>query len=409
MKVLVYGSGAREHAICSKILKSKKLNALYYCDTGVFADNNFIIDFIDYDDLAKKAKEIGINLLVIGPEKPLVDGIVDIFLQYGIKCIGANKKWAQLEGSKIFAKEFMINNSIKTAKYCTLNSIDEFDKKIKMFLDPPVIKSDGLASGKGVYLASNFLEAKQIANEFLNGKFNEASKCILLEEKLQGKEYSIFSLYDGKNMVNFDIACDYKKLLENDLGKNTGGMGSACPCVLCDNDKIEIEKYLDTLKNALRRENADFCGVIYSGLMINPDGVHVLEYNMRFGDPEIQSLLLNLDNDLLDVFIKMTDQKLDEVELKFKKEPAYTVVLATDGYPDSPILGAQIEGIDEAKNEGVEIYFSGVKKENEKYYVSGGRVMSVCATGCDARNKVYAAVDKIKFDTKIFRRDIELR
>ncbi len=410
MKILLFGSGAREHALYDAILKSPLVGKkdIYFAQTGVFANGN-IIDFEDYYNLAKKAHELGIELLIVGPEAPLADGICDIFLSFGIKTIGANKYWAQLESSKSFAKEFMSKFDIKTAEYFVLDDYLQVDNILSKFEKPPVIKADGLAQGKGVYLPKAFDEARQIAKEFLEGKFGKSSKKIILEKRLYGRELSVFSLWDGKNLLSFPLACDFKKLLDYDMGDNTGGMGSAFPCVLSDFEEKEVDEYLLKLEKALKDSKANFCGVIYSGLMMCDDGLYVLEYNMRFGDPEVQSVLDNFSGDILDVFFKMVGGKLDEVEFKFSGEPSYCVVLASEGYPVSPKKGCEIFNLDIAKKLGVSVLFAGVKKIGEKYYTDGGRVLSLVKSGKNALKDIYKAAQEIKFDGKIYRKDIKLR
>ncbi len=410
MKILLFGSGAREHALYEAILKSvliKKEN-IYFAQTGSFADSQ-IIEFLDYDELAKKALDIGIKLLIVGPETPLAEGICDIFNKYNINTIGANKYWAQLESSKSFAKQFMLNFNIKTAKYCILSDVSEIENKLKNFSYPPVIKADGLAAGKGVYLPKTFDEAKVVAKEFLNGKFSEASKKIIMEQRLFGRELSLFSLWDGKTLLNFPPACDFKRLLDNDMGENTGGMGSAFPCELLGKEKESVENYLRKLENALKHSDAKFCGIIYSGIMLCDDDVFVLEYNMRFGDPEIQSILENFRGDILDVFIKMTQGRLNEVNLCFNDEPSYCVVLASSGYPSLPKFGCEIFNLDAAVNHGVRVLFAGAKKIGNKYYTNGGRVLNLVKCGKNALFDIYKTANEIKFDGKIYRKDIRLR
>ena len=410
MKILLFGSGAREHALYNAILKSPlvKKEDIYFAQTGAFADDN-ILGFDDYYNLAKKAHELDIELLIVGPEAPLVDGICDIFLSFGIKTIGANKYWAQLESSKSFAKEFMSKFDIKTAEYFILDDYLQVDNILSKFEKPPVIKADGLAQGKGVCLPKTFNEARQIAKEFLEGKFGKSSKKIILEKRLFGRELSIFSLWDGKTLLNFPPACDFKKLLDDDMGDNTGGMGSAFPCVLSDFEEKEVDGYLLKLEKALKDSKANFCGVIYSGLMMCDDGLYVLEYNMRFGDPEVQSVLDNFSGDIMEVFLKMVSGKLDEVEFKFLDEPSYCVVLASEGYPVSPKKGCKIFNLDIAEKLSVSVLFAGVKKIREKYYTDGGRVLSLVKSGKNALKDIYKAAEEIKFDGKIYRKDIKLR
>ena len=410
MKVLLYGSGAREHELYEALLKSPLLNKkdIYFAKTGAFADDNIIV-FNDYNELAKKALELGVGLLIVGPEAPLAQGICDVFKKYDIMVIGANKYWAQLESSKSFAKEFMSKFGIKTAQYVVLDNVLNIKDALMKFSKPPVIKADGLAAGKGVYIPKTFEEAQNVACDFLNGKFAEASGKIILEKRLFGRELSLFSLWDGKTLLSFPPACDFKKLLDNDEGENTGGMGSAFPCDLSNKEKKQIESYLAKLQKALELSKADFCGVIYSGLMLCEDDVYVLEYNMRFGDPEIQSVLENFCGDILDVFIKMSQGRLCEVNLNFSNEPSYCVVLASFGYPFSPKIGCEIYNLDVAKNYEVKVLYAGVKKQKEKFFTNGGRVLNLVKTGKNALLDIYEVADKIKFDGKIYRKDIKLR
>ena len=410
MKILLFGSGAREHALYEALKNSKLLgeNDIYFAKTGAFAPFN-VIEFCDYYELAKKARDIGINLLIVGPEAPLADGICDVFLKFKINVIGANSYWAQLESSKSFAKSFMKKFNIKTANYFLIEDISQIDGALLKFTNPPVIKADGLAQGKGVYLPKTFEEAKNVAKDFLGGKFGNSSKKIILEQRLFGRELSVFSLWDGKTLKSFSPACDFKKLLDDDKGENTGGMGSAYPCKLSDFELNEVNNYLKKLNDALSLSKADFCGVVYSGLMMCNEGLYVLEYNMRFGDPEIQSVLDNFCGDILDVFLKMVDGKLDEIDFKFKEEPSYCVVLASCGYPFSPQTGCEIFNLKAAKKYGVKVLLAGVKKLEDKYYTNGGRVLSLVKSGKNALLDIYKAAQEIKFDGKIYRKDIRLR
>ena len=414
MKVLLYGSGAREHALALKILDSPLLEKLYLADTGAFSNLGEVIEFKDYFELAQKAREKGVDLLVVGPEKPLGEGICDIFLKYGINTIGADSSWARLESSKSFAKEFMQRNGIRTAKYFVLKNACEIESTLKKFDSPPVIKADGLASGKGVVVPENFEEAKCAARDFLGGKFAQASERIILEERLFGQEISVFSLWDGKNLLTLPPSRDFKKLNEKAGAPNTGGMGAVFPVNLNEYEKKWLEDYIQKLKNALVNEKADFRGVVYSGLMVCKDGIYVLEYNMRFGDPETQALLCGLQNDILDIFSKMIEGRLDEVALKIADTPVYCVVLASSGYPAKPLRGMEIKNLEAAKKYGVEVLFAGVKKETsrdicgrERYFTNGGRVLSLVKSGFGAREGIYKAADEIVYEGKIFRRDID--
>jgi len=444
--VLLFGGGAREHAIALKLLESPFLNRLYLLNPNDgFKNLGKVIEYkktenpaADYAALAKKARSLNIDLLVVGPENPLFDGITDIFQKEGIKVIGANKKWAALEGSKSFAKVFMAKNGIKTADYKVLDDKSQIKQALEYFKQakdciPPVIKADGAALGKGVSLPETFKEAEFEAENFLNGKFGKASKKIVVEERLFGKEISLLSLWDGKNLLSFPPACDYKRLLDNNKGSNTGGMGSYAPSKITEEEKKHLNTYLETLKTALIKENADFKGIIYSGLILAKNSVYVLEYNMRFGDPETQVLLELLDTsrgvDLLDIFIKMSEGRLCEADLKFARKEAYCLVLASSGYPENPKKGAVIKNLDSAENTGCKIFFAGVKsagfspepglQSNHKvkretnskynYITNGGRVLNIVKSapnGILALNDIYKTATSIDFDGKIYRKDI---
>jgi len=430
LKVLLYGGGAREHALAWKIKQSPLLEKLYLCKPNDgFADLGEVIDANNFEELAKISKEIGINLLVVGPEDPLINGIVDEFTKVGISAIGADKKWAMLEGSKAFAKEFMQRNNIPTAKYSLITDISRISETLDNFEIPVVLKADGLAAGKGVYIACSRGDAEAVLEEFLEGKYGEASKKIVVEEFLEGQEISLISLWDGKTLLPLIPARDYKKLFSGNKGPNTGGMGAYCPVSLTVDEYREIEKYLDNLKNALINERADFAGIVYSGLMMtakrecNPegralpackdeliptkDGIKILEYNMRFGDPETQPLLMHMDSDLLEIFTKMTEKKLDEVELEWKQGQAFCVVVAAQGYPENPVKGGEISNIDEAiKENEVNIFYAGVKKQAGKLVANGGRVLSVCKTGIGVQKDIYDAINRLEYEDKIFRNDI---
>ena len=408
MKVLIYGGGAREHALAWKIKQSSLLEKLYLCKPNDgFSQLGEVIDADNYEKLAQISKEIGINLLVVGSEEPLIKGIADEFKKAGIPAIGADKKWAELEGSKSFAKEFMERNSILTAKYKIITDKSQIPQVFDDFEIPVVLKADGLAAGKGVYIACTREDAESMLNEFLEGKYGEASKKIVVEEFLEGAEISLISLWDEKTLLPLIPVRDYKKLLSGNKGSNTGGMGAYCPVSLTLEEYKELENYTNTLKQALIKENADFTGVVYSGLMLTKEGIKVLEYNMRFGDPETQALLLHLDTDLLEIFKKQSEKKLDEVELKWKQGQAFCVVVAAEGYPETPIKGGEIVNIDEIiENNDVTVFYAGVQKQDKKLIANGGRVLSVCKTGIGVQKDIYDAIKQLDYENKVFRNDI---
>lgn len=409
--VLIYGSGGREHALAYKIAQSPLLNKLFLAlPNDGFKNLGQEILFDSFEDLAKKCVDNKIDLAVIGPEDPLSKGIVDVFAAHGIKSIGANKKWAKLESSKRFAKEFMYKHDLPTAKYLSIDSIDEIDNIVSQFKTPPVLKADGLAAGKGVHLSESFEDAKGTLIDFLQGKYGEASSSVVIEEKLEGEEISVIAIWDGKTLLPLIPARDYKRLLDGQKGPNTGGMGAFCPVPLTKEQQKDLDNYIQKLEKALLKENADFTGIIYSGLMLTKEGIKVLEYNMRFGDPETQPLMHHLNSDLLEIFIKATEKKLNEVELTWKQGTTIAVVVASQGYPENPKKGGRINGLKEAlKNNGTEVFYAGVKFENSSLVSNGGRVLAICTNGEnieDARNRIYKTIDGIEFTDKFFRKDI---
>lgn len=409
--VLVFGSGGRENALAWKISQSPILKKLFLTlPNDGFKSLGEEIVFSDFEDLAQKCLSKEIDLVVVGPEDPLSKGIVDVLNKYGIQCIGANKKWAQLESSKKYAKEFMSKHNIPTAKYLVVNSSDEIDKTLCEFTHAPVLKADGLAAGKGVHLSSNMADAQKTLEEFLSGKYGEASSSVVVEERLEGEELSIISIFDGQTLLSFVPARDYKRLYNGQVGPNTGGMGAYCPVEISSEQNLDLQKYLTRLEQALREEKANFAGIIYSGLILTNGGIKVLEYNMRFGDPETQPLMYHLDCDILEIFINASEKKLNQSKLKWKIGTTIAVVVASNGYPENPKKGCEIKRLKEAcKNQGTEVFYAGVKIEGEKMLSNGGRVLAICANGNDiekVRNKIYKTIEEIDFSDKIYRTDI---
>ncbi|MDR1168756.1 MAG: phosphoribosylamine--glycine ligase [Heliobacteriaceae bacterium] len=406
INVLTVGPGGRENALAWKISQSPLLDKLYLAGANDgFKNLGEVTDYADYDELARIAKAKNIELAVIGPELPLSQGIVDVFAKYGIKCIGATQKWAKLESSKAFAKEFMQKHNIPTAKYELVSDVSQIDDALARFSVPPVLKADGLAAGKGVYLPTDFADARDMLKDFLGGKYGEASKSVVVEEFLEGDELSVISIFNGKTIQTFIPARDYKRLKDNNEGPNTGGMGSYCPVKISEFHRNKLEEYLVRLERALLDEQADFCGIIYSGLMLTKDDVKVLEYNMRFGDPETQSLMMHLKSDLLEIFINAANGKTAGIE--WNEGTSMCVVLASEGYPENPRKGSVIRNIEAAEKEyGVKVFYSGVKCSGENLVSNGGRVLCVCKSGHNVKEDIYKACEKIDFCGKIFRTDI---
>lgn len=406
MKVLLLGGGAREHALAYKLSLSPILSQLYLSSPNDgfkhFGEN---ITFDNYKNLASMSKEKGIELLVVGPENPLADGIVDEFKKVGIPSIGADKKWAQLESSKAFAKDFMQRNNIPTARFEVITKHEEIETKLNHFKFPLVLKADGLTAGKSVQIVSTRQEAEYVLNDFLNGKYGEASKKIIIEEFLEGEEISLISIWDGKTLLPLIPARDYKRLMDNNEGPNTGGMGAYCPVKLNLEEKEKIKSYVGLLNTALVKEKANFQGIIYSGLMMTKNGVKVLEYNMRFGDPETQALMMHLETDLLYILKKALEQSLSDIDLSWKQGTSFCLVIASNGYPENPKTGCHITNIKEIEDSlNIKVFYAGVELRDQTLISKGGRVLSICKT--NSRNDIYTAAEKLKFDDKIYRKDV---
>lgn len=418
LNVLVFGSGAREHAIADSISKSQLLNKLYLAQTGNF-NLGEVIEFTDYENLAGNCKELKIDLVIIGPEEPLCNGIVDVLKKYNIPCIGVNKEFSQLEGSKIFGKVFMGNHGIKTAKYEILDGKakeDALENSHLTFLNkmPVVVKADGLCGGKGVVIANNRNFAEKTIIEFIGGKFGENSKVVLLEEFLKGEELSLMSLWDGKTLLHFPPARDFKKLNKSESAPNTGGMGAFCPVKMNGFEQKKLDEYKSKLEKALKSEKPDFVGFIYSGLILaSKKGEwdwYVLEYNVRLGDPEAQALLAHLKTDFLEVLVAALNQNLDKIKLEYNEDISACLTLACEGYPKTPKDGKKIT-LPEAtsENRDIKIYYAGVEEKDGELYSKGGRVLSLCTTSQDPFWKLKNYAKEIEMENKYFRTDMEVR
>jgi len=408
-KVLLYGGGAREHALAWKISQSPLLEKLYlYNANDGFAHLGELVEASNHDELLQKAINLGINLLVVGPEAPLAEGIADIFIQKGIDVVAANKKWAQLESSKSYAKEFMAKHHIKTARYNIIQNKSDIKNTLKNFKPPYVIKADGLASGKGVVIVSDKSEAEQTISEFLDGKLGNASKKVLIEEFLEGEELSLIALWDGEILLPFVPARDYKRLLNGNKGPNTGGMGAYCPVELTPNMMHELDMYVEKLQIALVSEKADFTGVIYSGLIYTEEGLKVLEYNMRFGDPETQALMMHLKTDILELLAKTASRNLSGSLIEWNYGISGTLVIASKGYPHAQNPACEIINLEEVcKKHNITSFWAGVKKHRNKFLSNGGRILSLCHTSDDPFKNIYKAADELVFEDKYYRTDIK--
>ncbi|MFD3156650.1 phosphoribosylamine--glycine ligase [Haloimpatiens sp. FM7330] len=412
MKLLIIGGGGREHAIAWKLAQNEKVKKVY-CAPGnggtFFEDKCENVNISEIPHLISFAKENSIDYTIVGPEAPLVDGIVDEFKKEGLKIFGPNSKGAALEGSKIFAKEFMKKYGVKTAAYEVFNDFESAFDYIKKCEYPMVIKADGLAAGKGVVICNNFEEADEALKDFMvNDIFKGAGKNIVIEEYLQGVEASILSITDGNTIIPFISSKDHKQIYDEDKGPNTGGMGVIAPNPYCTKEVLEQfnEGILKTTLNGIQKENMDFVGIIFFGIMITKKGVYLLEYNVRMGDPETQAVLCLMESDLLDLVVKALDKNLENYEIKWQKKHACCVVGASKGYPKSYEKGFEIT-IDE-KIKG-KVFIAGAKEENQSLKTSGGRVLCVVCKGDtleEARENAYDNIEKIHFDGIYYRKDI---
>ena len=417
MKVLVIGSGGREHAIVRAISRSKKVSKIY-CAPGNAGISELaeIVDIkvMEFDKLAAFAKDNDIDLTVVGPDDPLVGGIVDVFEEKGLRVFGPRKNAAILEGSKAFSKDLMKKYNIPTAAYETFDDPDKALEYLKTADMPIVLKADGLALGKGVLICNNLKEAEDGVKEImLDKKFGSAGNKLVIEEFMTGREVSVLSFVDGKTVKTMSSAQDHKRAKDNDEGLNTGGMGNFSPSPFYTKEVEEFceEKIFKPTVEAMAKEGREFKGVIFFGLMLTPKGPKVLEYNARFGDPEAQVVLTRLKSDIIDIFEACIDGTLDKTPVEFGDDAAVCVILASDGYPLEYKKGFEIKGLEAFK--GKEDYFcfhAGSKfDENGKIVTNGGRVLGVTATAPtlkEARKKAYEATEWVTFDNKYMRTDI---
>lgn len=411
MKLLVIGSGGREHAILWKMQQSDKVTELFVAPGNAgMKDLATIVPLqvMEKEKLAAYAKEKEIDLTIIGPEAPLVEGIVDTFQAAGLKVIGPHMAAAELEGSKAFAKEFMMRHKIPTAAYKEFTNVEEAIAEVDCFGFPTVIKADGLAAGKGVIIAENKSQAVKALNDMMVDKvFDGAGSKIVLEEFLTGVEASVLCFVDNNTIVPMESAQDYKRAFNGDLGLNTGGMGTYSPSLLFNKEieRIVNEEILQPFLNGLKSDGLSYKGIIFIGIMIKKTDVKVIEFNVRFGDPETQSIMARLETDLVDIFDAMSTDTLEKVDIKWSKEHAVCIMMASGGYPESYEKGKAITGI----SEDMLVFHSGTKEEDGILQTNGGRVLGVMGIADSlelARTKAYANVSKIQFDRAHYRTDI---
>jgi len=418
LKVMVIGSGAREHALAWKITQSPKVTELYAApgNAGTAAiARNLDIRPNDVEALARAAKDIRIDLTIVGPEAPLAGGIVDRFEQLGISIFGPKKAAAQIESSKVFTRKLMQKYDIPCPKGMAFSSYPEAKRYVESQPMPIVVKADGLAAGKGVTVAGSREEALKALSDIMETRiFGPAGDNVIIEECLTGKEVSLLAFTDGKTVVPMIPACDYKRAFDNDQGPNTGGMGSYSPPGFFDAKLTRqvMKTILQPAIKAMAQEGTPYKGVLYAGLMIAADGPKVLEFNARFGDPETQAILPRLQTDLVDILLAVVDNKLSEVAVKWNDDACVGVVMASGGYPGSYKTGFEITGLDKL-NDDVMVFHAGTKLgQDSQVYTDGGRVLTVTATGksmAEARARVYRNLPLIHFDGCHYRRDIAAR
>ena len=414
MRIGIIGSGGREHAICASIKKSKKIEKIYCFPGNAGTDEiaeNVSIDLDNFEIIKNFIYENNIELIIVGPEKPLVDGLVDYLEKYKIKVFGPNKLASQLEGSKIFTKKLCEKFKIPTAKFGIFENIESSKKFLKEVTFPTVIKADNLASGKGVYICNSLSEAMIAVEEIFNGKFGP-TKNLLIEEFLDGEEMSFFVVCDGKSFKTFDTAQDHKRVLEGDKGKNTGGMGAYSPSRLITKElenKV-INKIINPTLKGLEEIGTNYKGFLYAGLMIVKNEPYLIEYNVRMGDPECQTILPKLKTDLFDVIIAATDGKLDNLKIEWEDLKSLCVVVCSKGYPDEFKKNIKLKNLKNVnENKHNYLFHAGTKKKNNSVYATGGRVLNFVSTSNDfseARINIFENINKLNWSNGYYRRDI---
>ena len=414
MKVGIIGSGGREHAICVALNKSKQINQIY-CFPGNAGTSkiaaNIFINLEDFNGLKNFIVSNKIDLVIVGPEKPLVDGIVDFLEKHKIKVFGPNKFASQLEGSKIFTKNLCQKYQIPTAKFGIFRNINDALHFTNNANYPLVIKADGLASGKGVYICEKKDDSEIAINDIFKGKFGVANN-LLIEEFLVGEEMSYFIITDGKTIKKFGTAQDHKRVLEGDFGKNTGGMGAYSPSRLI-NDELEkkiIDRIIEPTIRGLKEIGTTYKGFLYVGLMIIKGDPYLIEYNVRMGDPECQTILPKLNSSLLNIFLACCEKKLDQCIIKWHEKKSLCIVLCSKGYPDTFKKNILIKNIEEIKlNADEYLYHAGTTRTNEGVFSSGGRVLNfVCVSEdfLEARTKIFNLINQLSWDNGFYRKDI---
>jgi phosphoribosylamine--glycine ligase len=420
MKVLILGSGGREHALAWKVRQSPRVSEVICApgNGGISEEATCVsADLKNIDSIVELANRLQPDLTVVGPELPLTLGVVDEFNRRALPVFGPTQAAARLESSKSFAKEFMKRFNIPTAGYAVCNTVEEVKDALSHFHPPIVVKADGLAAGKGVVIAQSKEEALQVAGDMLSGKMlGSAGACVVLEEFLQGDELSFLVLSDGQRVAPLVAAQDHKRVGDGDTGPNTGGMGAYSADFLLDEKMREwlLAHIARPVIDGMRAEGSEYRGILYVGLMLTPRGPMVLEFNCRFGDPETQPILMRMESDLVEAMEASIDGRVSEGDFKWSSDATVCVVIASGGYPEVYEVGKKITGLSEAsKIEGAKVFHAGTSRDQSgNFYTAGGRVLGVTARAADlsaAVERVYAAVDKIHFDGMHYRKDIAAR
>lgn len=416
INVLLLGGGGREHAMAWKMAQSDRINTLYCAPGNPGMQNAGVcVNLSGNDQVVQFARDNNIDLVVVGPEAPLADGIADDLSKAGVLCFGPTAAAAQLETSKGFTKGFCDRHNIPTAGYRVVTNIDDGHAFFDTLDAPYVLKADGLAAGKGVVIAETRQAADAALADMLDGQFGDASASVVIEEFMHGEEVSVFAICDGKTALLFGNAQDHKRVGEGDTGPNTGGMGtySPAPVLTPSLEKQVMDTIIAPTMAGMQAEGNAFCGVLYAGLMLTKDGPKLVEYNVRFGDPEAQVLMTRLADDIVPYFYAAANGTLDRLQPpNWHNQAAMCVVYAANGYPAAPKKGGTISGLQAATDAGTTIFHAGTKMDGEHLVANGGRVLNICALGTDlsgAADTVYSAIKHIKWDDGFYRKDIGWR
>lgn len=413
-KVLVVGSGGREHALAWRLRQSPQVGEVYCSPgNGGISEDVTCVALAGHDAIVDFCKDKQIDLVVIGAEQPLVDGLADALSHAGITVFGPSQKAAQLEASKGFMKELCRKYNIPTAAYGFFNNMREAAAFLEGKSYPIVVKADGLAAGKGVVIAQDAAEARTALEEMFSGRIAGGSH-VVIEEYLDGEELSFFALSDGDHAIEFGYAQDHKRAYDGDKGPNTGGMGTYSPPPIATDAvrKDIMQQVIQPTVEAMKKEGATYRGVLFAGLMLTKQGIKLLEYNVRFGDPETQSLMMRFNGDLYQTLHACASGKLEQADISFDPRPALCVIMATKGYPGAYAKGSEIKELDTAARNDVKIFHAGTEKKDGKILANGGRVLGVTALGTtirEAQTNAYAAIDLIDWPEGFCRRDIGWR